>query len=141
MKSLFLALAVLSVAAVCAYGQRAYRAPLITHVAADGGTTNETFRFSDYAAANETSWAIAWLRITTPDATLTNTVNMEVVAYDGKTTNYISSVVLEGATTSNLNYYAAPTTLGRWPAADTLRFSVGSTGESFVVEMGLEVTK
>lgn len=137
MKTTLCILAVAMCALLPAIGQRAYRAPDVTHVAADGGTTNETLRLADYAAAGETSWTIRWLRITA-----TNTVNAEVIAYDGRLTNDLFSVAWATNTvgTSNLTYHA-DASLGRWPLADTIRFSTGFTNDSFDVWMGVEITK
>lgn len=135
MKTMLCILAVAICAILPAWGQRAYRAPAVTHLAAEGGATNSTLRLSDYARADETSWTIRWLQITA-----TNTVNARVISYSGNMTNALFSVAFTESGTSNITYHTSAT-LGFWPLADTIDFSTDFTNDTFQVWLGLEMVK
>ncbi len=141
MKTIMLALS-LCVLSLVAFGQRAVRSSVISHTAADGGTTNVLYRFGDVAQGGDAAVSIAWMTIyaTNTLEAATNGVNLEVIAYDYSYTNVLYGVNFIAGGESNVTYYTSET-LGAWPVADWFRFSTDSTAVTFRVWMGLKVTR
>ena len=125
----------LSILAITANAQRAYRAPVLSVARNVAGIKSAQFRFADHAEHLDAAWSIAWM-----DIACVSNLTIYAVAVDGSYSNALFSITADAAYSTNVTSYTADT-FGAWPASDLLLVVGTDTNSPFTVRPGLKVTK